>query len=710
MAKDALLLAMERFPQPKCHPETRVAAQRVVSHWLCIKGPSASKDIMWLSGAPGVGKSAIAQTVCEALAGKNDPVHAVHFFGRGQGDREKMFFLPATIAYQLCRTTNSRPSIEYAIQMDPDILRQTFEAQFRKLVTDTARGRWRYFQRPLTIVIDGLDECDSVEDQNTLLRLVFEGIATKKMRFLIISRPEQNIHAFFRREDVGRHTIHIRLDEETFSTSQDILTFLRAEFERIRQAKPELCPDLPSGEKWPGEVVIVKLVVDSDAQFIFPKLVIGYIDTVGVLPNQQLRQLVKALCPGAFSKLDLLYYQILSRPLPGVSADSPEFDNYHHNVKGILQVVLAWPKNLSAAGIARVLDLEVDVVQGIILGPLRSLFKFKNGDSNSEITFVHKSLRDHLLDANRSRSFFIPSDQPDAIYLSIISRQSPEDHKVLIGIFGVLIKLPYRWCPLDTVACVLDVDINVVRSVVSGSTRSLFDVDERNERIFPFDDSLKAFLSDQSRSEGFYVPSDELDNLFLRIVSHQQLASVQREFLKGILRAVVVWPSDSCTIDRIAAILGVEFGIIRDAVLGSLRPLFDVEMETNCVGFFNNSFKPFLLDRDRSGEFHVENEDLDRLLLEILSREPSKLIVIELLNAIATWGRMSIDALALMVRIEEPIVRYVLWGPAMRALLDLKSRKESVSFFDLPFVREFLFDRDRSGPFYVPRPLLHRQP
>ena len=390
-------MAMERFPQPKCHPETRVAAQGVVSDWLCRKGESAAKDIMWLSGAPGVGKSAIVQTVCEALAGKEDPVHALHFFGRGQGDREKAFFLPATVAYQLCRTTTSRSVIEGVVQSDPDILRQTVEAQFRKLIIDPARGRWRYFQKPITIVVDALDECDSVADQDTLLSLILEAVTTDTMRFFIASRPEQNIHAFFRRHDVSCRTVHIRLDEETFNTSQDILTFLRAEFARIRRAKPELCPDLPNGEKWPGEAVIRRLATDSDAQFIFPQLVVGYVDAVGLSPNQQLQQLLRALCPGAFSKLDLLYHQILSHCPPGLAAGGPEFQRYQATVKGILQVILSWPKGpFSAAQIAKVLDLGSDVVQSIIHGPLRSLFKFKEGRPECGITFVHKSLPDFL--------------------------------------------------------------------------------------------------------------------------------------------------------------------------------------------------------------------------------------------------------------------------------------------------------------------------
>ena len=64
---DALFNSEARYMPPKCHPDTRKAALAVVKNWLCREGEGSEKGIMWMSGAPGVGKSAIAQTVCEDL-------------------------------------------------------------------------------------------------------------------------------------------------------------------------------------------------------------------------------------------------------------------------------------------------------------------------------------------------------------------------------------------------------------------------------------------------------------------------------------------------------------------------------------------------------------------------------------------------------------------------------------------------------------------
>jgi len=67
VAFDALLNATERYPAPKCHPNTRTVALRVIKHWIRRKGYGSEKGIMWMSGAPGVGKSAMVQTTCETL-------------------------------------------------------------------------------------------------------------------------------------------------------------------------------------------------------------------------------------------------------------------------------------------------------------------------------------------------------------------------------------------------------------------------------------------------------------------------------------------------------------------------------------------------------------------------------------------------------------------------------------------------------------------
>jgi len=72
VAFGALLNSAERYPAPHCHPGTRIAAKKVTKDWIGRRGFGSEKRIMWISGGPGVGKSAVLQTVCEELTGYNE--------------------------------------------------------------------------------------------------------------------------------------------------------------------------------------------------------------------------------------------------------------------------------------------------------------------------------------------------------------------------------------------------------------------------------------------------------------------------------------------------------------------------------------------------------------------------------------------------------------------------------------------------------------
>ncbi|KDR79916.1 hypothetical protein GALMADRAFT_24501, partial [Galerina marginata CBS 339.88] len=53
----------ERYPPPKCHPETRVKVRKLIMNW--IRNPNPTSSIFWLYGSAGVGKTAILQSIAE---------------------------------------------------------------------------------------------------------------------------------------------------------------------------------------------------------------------------------------------------------------------------------------------------------------------------------------------------------------------------------------------------------------------------------------------------------------------------------------------------------------------------------------------------------------------------------------------------------------------------------------------------------------------
>ena len=712
--------------------------------WICRRGEWADKGIMWMSGAPGVGKSAILQTMCEALGvddgskswltkfGLSDryaiwlsvcmlsdgyrQVDACYFFGRGLGDREKASFFPATIAYQLARSRMTfRDSINRTIADDASIMVAAFPSQFQQLVHKSVKAIW-WFQYPATIIIDALDECDDADDQVQLLSLILEAVTLTRTRFLIASRPERHIHSFFQRKDISQHMYHIRLDEESFNTSRDIETFLRFEFARIRREKPELCLPLPNGEDWPGSIIIIRLRDDSDSQFIFPTLAVSFIDTPFYPPNQQLTILLAAPPPRAFSKLDALYERILSRCPPELREESDELVAYQNLVKGILASIITWSKPLSSTKIAEILNKKVDLVLNTILGPMRTLFKFDPTIPHSGIIMLcHKSLRDYVLAVERSHRFCITSKDADALFTNILLRQPHRDRGYSQDELKSVLMAMANWpgeLTLPRIARILDVDVNLVANVVFGPAHSLFD-EAKNGEIQISASSLKAFLHDDTRSGDFFIRAEQPDAVFIRILStpppSDPLHSYSRDDLLNVLAALVA-PGGRTTKEALhKSLIGVDPSVFERVHLGPAKALFEMDSNTD-LHFSTVLLKPFLRDATRSGEFFIRGwENPDAIFIRILSRkqpstDPSQfhprevlLDVLAVVVAVGNW--VNVRRIAGFLDIPPSLVEGIIFGPS-KVLFRL-DRQRNIDFFT-PTFKAFLLHDIRAGEFYTP--------
>ena len=238
---------------------------------------------------------------------------------------------------------------------------------------------------------------------------------------------------------------------------------------------------------------------------------INYIDTPYFSPDERLQSLLKAPPPDAFSNLDTLYHRILSsRPPKNPFRDGDhEHDYYEELVLSILEVIIAWPGGpFSAAQIAAVIKEKVDVVQNIIRGPMRSLFKFDTADTDSPITLCHKSLRDYLLDPNRSKEFSIASSDEDGLFMGVLLRKPPTDRfrcysrDNLMAVLKALVAAEGR-SSISRIAYAVDLDTNIIERVIHGPSKSLFEVeDDMVSFSLP---SFLPFLVDTTRAGQFFV-------------------------------------------------------------------------------------------------------------------------------------------------------------------------------------------------------------
>jgi type II secretory pathway predicted ATPase ExeA len=383
----------------KCLRETRVDLLRQVTEWADV---SSSKCIFWLNGMAGTGKSTIARTIADQFASK-DRLAASFFFAKGSGDRghARQFF--STIAVQMARALPLVETYIYeAVTEQPGIAHQTMLEQWNKLILKplrTARDR-QPLLRSIIFVIDALDECDSQEDVQLILRLLAntKDITSLKLRIFLTSRPEIPIRLGFRDMDSIIHQDLVLQDVPRSDIEHDIYLFLKHELNQIRN-KRYMGPD------WPNEQQLRILVEKADCLFIFAATACLFIDGAPIIsPEKRLSDLVLQRTINRLStkNLDTMYSKILQDSVMGEYTDEEkeELTEQFRRVVGSI-VVLFDVLSVTALG-SLLLEPSGNATQ-FVLGVLNSLHSVLNisEDLTQPVRLLHPSFRDFLLDPQR---------------------------------------------------------------------------------------------------------------------------------------------------------------------------------------------------------------------------------------------------------------------------------------------------------------------
>ena len=405
----------ERDPPPRCHPGTREKATEDIIRW--IEDPTSSSTVLWVSGRPGVGKSALMQRIAEL-----DGIYfgGCFFFRRGTPGCNVKDHLFSTLAYQL--TTNVHGMVEHvdrAMIQDFSLPKRSATVQLKRLIIEPIR-LLPIPVHSIIIIIDGLDECDGFDSQRDILTLIGQVAmdSSVAIRFIIASRPEHQICDMFNKEPLVSRTRHLVLDE-AYDTAVDIERYLREKFEDIYSCNRDIMPDVKS--PWPSKDNLETLVWRASGQFIYAATVIKFVDSNMDFrtPKEKLNIILdpSPIQVSAFSELDRLYTQILSQ--------YPDSEVLVH----ILGVILVLEEGSiythlgehvhSPATIATITGLG-DANVHLALRALQSIIKiwtvpvFDDADNNEpngtkiqSVKLCHRSFHDFLTDKARSGPYFI---------------------------------------------------------------------------------------------------------------------------------------------------------------------------------------------------------------------------------------------------------------------------------------------------------------
>lgn len=367
--------------------------------------------MLWITGMPGAGKSAIARTLVDSL--KQDlRLGSNFFFTRADADRCTPLALWCHILYALSSKYQKFRNAALSAIRDPsfqlgsakpdtivDIIVKTLQSL---LETDIPHG-----QRPV-IVIDGLDECRQysrllTRERSAILRGLtrLRDINGPDFKIIITSRHEEDIRSVLEHDRVGR--IHlsagILVDADA---DADIDRFFQFFF------KGELKNAGATDEQ------IEALVDQSAGLFIWAKTAVDFIRDRRGFAHHRLAKLIREGLGGEKGDLGTLYHLVLSDQF----TDTPD-DGTRAQFLRVVGTMLAATTPLTRQqlmGLLLAADEEMEtciVDEWAILEILQRLSTVLavTGDtsesrSDEVLQFAHLSFVDYLLDIGNTGKFY----------------------------------------------------------------------------------------------------------------------------------------------------------------------------------------------------------------------------------------------------------------------------------------------------------------
>jgi len=376
--------------EDRCLPDTRVELRRTIMDWF--EDPNG-ECIFWLNGMAGTGKSTISRTVAWDLAEKKR-LAASFFFSRGRGDISHAGQFFTTIAAQLTRSLPVlRPLISKAIEEHFDILKQGLSEQWKHLILDPLKKAPAQLIQ-LVVVIDALDECDSKDDIQLILKLLAQAkcLETIRLRVLVTSRPETPILLGFRNLPGEAYQDFVLHNIPPPTVNQDISIFFRR---KLSSVKSEL--EL-STTPWPDEPTIQRLVEKAAGLFIYAATIYRFIRDNNHDPEDQLSVILEDhnLSQSPTKHLDDMYTKLLQHSVVGNQIVHVD-DYLAVQFRKIVGSIIIMFDVMASKEIAKLLHLRTI---STTLVSLRSVLNVPDNEGQP-VRIFHPSFRDFLLDPQR---------------------------------------------------------------------------------------------------------------------------------------------------------------------------------------------------------------------------------------------------------------------------------------------------------------------
>ncbi len=276
--------------------------------------------MFWIMGPVGVGKSAVAQTIAEECDASGH-LGATLFFSRLNHRDDPDGVIPTLVHQLAVGHPEYRHVVTQRLAEDSTILEKNRRTQFKELIIEPFHTlmtrRSPVVQRPLLIILDGLDECNGEEAQCEFLELISDHVRQVEkfpLLWIICSRPEWHLKGLLSHPDFQITCEREDLVIDDAEAQQDVIRVLQAGFRDIYQKyRDRLEPD------WPSETQLRRISTVASGLFAFASTIIKFVgDKYRADPRRQLDLCILFLAgymttgsANPLRALDLLYRQIL---------------------------------------------------------------------------------------------------------------------------------------------------------------------------------------------------------------------------------------------------------------------------------------------------------------------------------------------------------------------------------------------------------------
>lgn len=241
--------------------------------WV-LRPSERGNSILWLYGAAGAGKSAVAATVATHFD-ELQRLGAFIGFDRESAGRNQPSTVVLALAHQLALFDGRiAASIAQIINKDKRVLTARLSEQFNTLIIKPlASIPVLHGEGPIVIVMDALDECGQPNDRASLLEVLVRQTKNlpSNIRIIITSRTNDDIRKAF-----TASYPHIESQELSLVSDRDapdITTYFKYRMQQIRRTHEDLKED------WPSQAALADLTARACGFFVWAVAASDFVDT-----------------------------------------------------------------------------------------------------------------------------------------------------------------------------------------------------------------------------------------------------------------------------------------------------------------------------------------------------------------------------------------------------------------------------------------------